>query len=130
MRKFVSSIGSTQPMDSTLPYLATRGFGTTRSVGITTSVTRRCSLPPSAGRSDSTFTPRGVTSNFTFGIAPICATNCAPENEPCRIGTWKGSTTFSQCCSQLQGTSAGPPPPIDESSASTNSPGASSSRQS
>ncbi len=87
MRKCVSSIGSTQPIDSTLPYFATRGSGTTRSVGITTSVTRRCVLPPSAGRNDSTLTPRGVSSNFTFGIAAICATNCAPEKEPCRFGT-------------------------------------------
>ena len=59
------------------------------------------------------------------GICAIAGTNWWPEKTPCRIGTWKLSTTFSKCCSQLHGMICGPPPPRLESSASSDSPGAS-----
>src|SRR5262245_25712710 len=106
-----------------MPYCATCGLATTRRVGTTASVTRRNRLPPGPGRIDVAFTPIGPYSNFTLGKADICSTNCAPLKEPCRIGTWYGSTTFSKCCSQLQGATLIPPEPMLESSASTNSPG-------
>ena len=44
----MSSIGSTQPIDSTGPKLPRRGLGTTRSVGIAASVTRCRRRPPSS----------------------------------------------------------------------------------
>ncbi len=40
-------------------------------------------------------TPIGEYSHFTFGMIPICATNCTPLKAPCRIGTWKASGMFS-----------------------------------
>ena len=99
----VSSIGSTQPIDSTAPLLPRRGLGTTRSVGSAASVTRWRRLPSSSVRQLATRTPRSVVLHSTSGICAIAGTNWWPEKTPCRIGTWKLSTTFSKCCSQLHG---------------------------
>ena len=95
MRKCVSSIGSTQPIDSTRPYWPTRGFGITRSVGSAASLMRRRVEPSGSLRSDTVFTPSGVSSQVTSGITDIASTNCVPLKLPCRITTWNGSTRFS-----------------------------------
>src|ERR1700712_2864757 len=110
MRKCVSSIGSTQPIDSTGPLLPRRGLGTTRRVGSAASVTRCRRRPSSKVRQLVTRTPRSVVLHSTFGICAIAGTNWLPEKTPCRIGTWKLSTTFSKCCSQLHGMIGGAPP--------------------
>jgi hypothetical protein len=95
MRKWVSSMGSTQPIDSTRAYCATRGFGITRRVGTTASLTRWCTVPSGSRRSDTAFTPRSVMAHVTSGMSPIWAVNCGPLKEPCRMGTWSVSMRFS-----------------------------------
>ena len=95
-----------------------------------TSVTRLNVCPFGRLRCEATLTPSGEYSNFTSGIVFMVGVNCVPLKLPCRIGTWNGSTTFSQCWSQLHGTITAPPLPMLVSSVSRNSPSSITSRQS
>jgi hypothetical protein len=95
MRKLVSSIGSTQPIDSTRPTAPRRGFGITRKVGNArfADAPQGLAVLERAQRRD--LDAAVARSQVTFGIRPICSTNWVPLKLECRITTWNGSTRFS-----------------------------------
>ena len=62
---------------------------------VANSLTRRSVDPSGSLRSDTVFTPSGVSSHVTSGISDIASTNCVPLKLPCRMTTWNGSTRFS-----------------------------------